>query len=157
MPHLLQAYVHHRALMVSRNSWNIQIHVLTMLFTTSVSHIVRRQVMTPAFQSSMYNYELRRLWPYTDSCVTTRLYADSEGPLFFVSTSPIFHRPCQPALETTLLGLGHIQYHYAPNFFCCKQIQDFQPAWLFLPRFTLKVAKLRTFSFRELHRERNAE
>lgn len=79
------------------------------------------------------------------------------NPFFFVNTSPIFHRPCQPALETILLGLGHIQYHYAPNFFCCEQIQDFQPAWLFLPRFTLKVAKLRIFSFRELHRERNAE
>ena len=131
---------------------------LTTFFTTLVSHIVRRQVMIPAFQSSMYNYELRRLWSYTDSCIITRLYADSEEPFFFfVNTSPIFHRPCQPALETTLLGLGHIQYHYAPNFFCCEQIQDFQPAWLFLPRFTSKVAKLRTFSFRELHRERNAE
>ena len=31
-------------------------------------------------------------------------------------TFPIFHRPCQPALETILLGLGLIQYHNAPNF-----------------------------------------
>ena len=55
---------------------------LTTFFTTLVSHIVRRQVMTPAFQSFMYNYELRRLWSYTDSCIITRLYADSEEPFF---------------------------------------------------------------------------
>ena len=40
-PHLLQAYVRYRALIVNQNSWKNQVHILIMLFTMSVSHVLK--------------------------------------------------------------------------------------------------------------------